>query len=101
MIRVSVMYPTGEGKKQSPRSGAPNKLRKRADVLQAAGFRQNIGTVEEEEAGRRGFEAAATYVRDETVPGGDTGCHEGRHLGKVRWRMGGVKQTLVVSRGRS
>ena len=50
--------PTGEGKKQSPRSGAPNKLRKRADVLQAAGFRQNIGTVEEEEAGRRGLGAA-------------------------------------------
>ena len=44
--------PSGEGKKQSPRLGAANKLRKRADVLQAAGWRQNIGTAEEEEAAR-------------------------------------------------
>jgi hypothetical protein len=42
--------PTGEGKKQSPRSGEANKLGKRAEVLQAAGAEQNIGTAEEEEA---------------------------------------------------
>ena len=45
--------PTGEGKKQSPRSGAVTKLSKRSEVLQAAGFRQNIGAAEDEEAGRR------------------------------------------------
>lgn len=44
--------PTGQGKKQSPRSGAENKLRKRSEVLQAAGSRQNIGTAEDEEAAR-------------------------------------------------
>jgi hypothetical protein len=42
--------PTGEGKKQSPRSGEANKLQKRAEVLQAAGAEQNIGTAEEEDA---------------------------------------------------
>jgi len=42
--------PTGQGKKQSPRSGEANKLHKRAEVLQAAGAKQNIGTAEEEEA---------------------------------------------------
>ncbi len=42
--------PTGEGKKQSPRSGEANKLHKRAEGLQAAGAEQNIGTAEEEEA---------------------------------------------------
>jgi hypothetical protein len=42
--------PTGEGKKQSPRSGQANKLNKRAEVLQAGQGEQNIGTVEEEEA---------------------------------------------------
>lgn len=42
--------PTGEGKKQSPRFGDANKLNKRAEVLQAAGAEQNIGTAEEEEA---------------------------------------------------
>jgi hypothetical protein len=42
--------PTGEGKKQSPRSGEANKLHKRGEVLQAAGAEQNIGTAEEEEA---------------------------------------------------
>ena len=36
--------PTGEGKKQSPRSRAANKLHKRSTVLQAAGSRQNIGS---------------------------------------------------------
>lgn len=41
--------PTGEGKKQSPRSGEPNKLHKRAEVLQARQSEQNIGTAEEEE----------------------------------------------------
>jgi hypothetical protein len=41
--------PTGQGKKQSPRSGAANKLNKRSEVLQAAGERQNIGTAEDEE----------------------------------------------------
>lgn len=55
--------PTGEGKQQSPRPGAPNKLRKRSDVLQAAGFRQNIGTVQEEEAGRTGLNVAAKTKR--------------------------------------
>jgi hypothetical protein len=42
--------PTGEGKKQSPRSGAENKLRKRSEVLQAAGDEQNIGAAEDEDA---------------------------------------------------
>lgn len=42
--------PTGEGKKQSPRSGEANKLNKRAEVLQAAGAEQNIGSAEEEDA---------------------------------------------------
>ena len=42
--------PTGEGKKQSPRSGEANKLNKRAEVLQAGSSDQNIGTAEEEEA---------------------------------------------------
>jgi hypothetical protein len=42
--------PTGQGKKQSPRSGAANKLGKRSEVLQAAGSRQNIGTAEDEDA---------------------------------------------------
>ncbi len=42
--------PTGQGKKQSPRAGEPNKLQKRAEVLQAAGAEQNIGTAEEEDA---------------------------------------------------
>lgn len=44
--------PTGQGKKQSPQSGAENKLRKRSEVLQAAGAEQNIGTAEDEEAAR-------------------------------------------------
>lgn len=44
--------PTGEGKKQSPRSGEANKLKKRAEVLQASGEEQNIGTAEEEDAFR-------------------------------------------------
>jgi len=42
--------PTGEGKKQSPRSGEANKLDKRAEVLQASQAKQNIGTAEDEEA---------------------------------------------------
>ena len=42
--------PTGEGKKQSPRSGEANKLHKRAEVLQASQDEQNIGIAEEEEA---------------------------------------------------
>ena len=42
--------PTGQGKKQSPRSGTENKLGKRSEVLQAAGSRQNIGTAEDEDA---------------------------------------------------
>ena len=41
--------PTGEGKKQSPRSGEANKLNKRAEMLQAGGAEQNIGSAEEEE----------------------------------------------------
>jgi hypothetical protein len=44
--------PTGQGKKQSPRAGAENKLRKRSEVLQAAGAEQNIGTAEDEDAVR-------------------------------------------------
>jgi hypothetical protein len=44
--------PTGEGKKQSPRSGAANKLHKRGEVLQAAGAEQNIGTAADEDAAR-------------------------------------------------
>jgi hypothetical protein len=44
--------PTGEGKKQSPRSGDANKLNKRAEVLQAGNAEQNMGTAEEEEAAR-------------------------------------------------
>ena len=42
--------PTGEGKKQSTRSGQANKLNKRAEVLQAGGAEQNIGSAEEEDA---------------------------------------------------
>ena len=42
--------PTGEGKKQSPRSGAANKLNKRSEVLQATDVRQNIGSAEDEDA---------------------------------------------------
>jgi len=41
--------PTGEGKRQSTRSGAANKLNKRAEVLQAGHAEQNIGTAEDEE----------------------------------------------------
>jgi len=44
--------PSGQGKKQSPRSGDANKLNKRSEVLQAAGAEQNIGMAEEEEAFR-------------------------------------------------
>jgi hypothetical protein len=46
--------PTGEGKKQSPEPGEPNKLNKRAEVLQASNAEQNIGTAGEEEAARTG-----------------------------------------------
>jgi hypothetical protein len=46
--------PTGEGKKQSPQPGEPNKLNKRAEVLQSSYAEQNIGTTEEEEAARTG-----------------------------------------------
>ena len=42
--------PSGQGKKQSLRSGDANKLNKRSEVLQAASAEQNIGTAEEEEA---------------------------------------------------
>jgi hypothetical protein len=46
--------PTGEGKKQSPRLGEPNKLSKRAEGLQAQRNHpeENTGTVSEEEASR-------------------------------------------------
>lgn len=46
--------PTGEGKKQSPRAGEPNKLSKRSEVLQAQRNHpeENIGTAAEEEASR-------------------------------------------------
>jgi hypothetical protein len=50
--------PTGEGKKQSPRSGDANKLNKRSEVLQAGGPEQNMGTAEEEEALRSGDETS-------------------------------------------
>jgi hypothetical protein len=46
--------PTGAGKKQSPAPGEPNKLNKRAEVLQASNAEQNIGSAEEEEAARTG-----------------------------------------------
>ena len=42
--------PTGEGKKQSPRSCDANKLHKPAEVMQAGHAEQNIGTAQEEEA---------------------------------------------------
>ena len=42
--------PTGEGKKQSPFSGAANKLNKRSEVLQATDARQNVGSAEDEDA---------------------------------------------------
>ena len=44
--------PTGEGKKQSPHSGAEEKLNKRSEVLQATNAEQNIGTDEDEDAAR-------------------------------------------------
>jgi hypothetical protein len=44
--------PTGQGKKQSPRPGAENKIDKRSEVLQATDRRQNIATNEDEEAAR-------------------------------------------------
>jgi hypothetical protein len=46
--------PTGEGKKQSPRSGDAHKLDKRSEVAQAQHNRpdENIGTTEEEAAQR-------------------------------------------------
>lgn len=49
--------PTGEGKKQSPRSGDASKLDKRSEVAQAHRNRpdQNIGTTEEEGAQRQGL----------------------------------------------
>jgi len=44
--------PTGEGKHQSPYSGAANKLNKRSEVLQAQPNhpRMNIGTAEDDVA---------------------------------------------------
>lgn len=44
--------PSGQGKKQSPRSGAQHKLHKRSELLQATDVRQNIGSAEDEEAAR-------------------------------------------------
>ena len=55
--------PTGEGKKQSPSPGEPNKLNKRAEVLQSSNAEQNIGTVEEEEAARTGVPNEDTSER--------------------------------------
>jgi hypothetical protein len=46
--------PTGEGKKQSPRSGAANKLNKRSEVMQASDVRQNLGSAEDEDAAASG-----------------------------------------------
>ncbi|HEX8162739.1 MAG TPA: hypothetical protein VF538_12780 [Pyrinomonadaceae bacterium] len=43
--------PTGEGKKQSPASGAANKLHKRSEVVQSRGRAElNVGTDEDEAA---------------------------------------------------
>jgi hypothetical protein len=49
--------PTGEGKKQSPRSGDAHKLDKRSEVAQAQHNRpdENIGTAEEEAAQQPGL----------------------------------------------
>jgi hypothetical protein len=55
--------PTGEGKKQSPEPGEPNKLNKRAEVLQSSTAEQNIGSVEEEEAARTGVADQKTNDR--------------------------------------
>ncbi|MGI8997526.1 MAG: hypothetical protein ACR2GW_12745 [Pyrinomonadaceae bacterium] len=46
--------PTGEGKQQSPSSGAANKLDKRSEVAQAQHDRAdlNVGTAADEEAAR-------------------------------------------------
>lgn len=44
--------PTGEGKKQSTKLGAANKLDKRSEVLQASDARQNIGSSEDEHSAR-------------------------------------------------
>lgn len=46
--------PSGEGKKQSPRTGESEKLGKRSEVLQAQRGRTdlNVGSAEEEEAAR-------------------------------------------------
>jgi hypothetical protein len=41
--------PTGQGKKQSPRSGAENKLDKRSEVLQAAGLAAIIPNVQKQD----------------------------------------------------
>jgi hypothetical protein len=46
--------PTGEGKKQSPKSGAANKLHKRSEVLQAGRAEQNVGSRDDEEGLRSG-----------------------------------------------
>jgi hypothetical protein len=46
--------PTGEGEKQSPRSGAANKLNKRSEVMQATDARQNLGTADDEAAASSG-----------------------------------------------
>jgi hypothetical protein len=46
--------PTGEGKKQSPKSGAANKLHKRSEVLQAGRAEQNVGSTDDEEGLRSG-----------------------------------------------
>lgn len=46
--------PTGEGKRQSPYKGEPDKLGKRSEVLQAQRNHpeENIGSVSEEESSR-------------------------------------------------
>jgi hypothetical protein len=46
--------PTGEGKKQSPRSGATNKLNKRSEVMQATDARQNPAPPDDEEVAASG-----------------------------------------------
>ncbi len=53
--------PTGEGKKQSTRSGAANKLNKRAEVLQAGHAEVAVGVVSK-------GAARFLYVHSKTPP---------------------------------
>jgi hypothetical protein len=55
--------PTGQGKKQSPQAGGPNKLNKRSEVLQASSAEQNVGTAEEEDAALSGNQGDSKKLR--------------------------------------